>query len=153
MKSMKSQAVRVRRAATTVFVLLSVALLIDAVVLSSYPSDDDAALRQLVYRSPVAAYLFAVWAVRIASDRLASGRPLDAVLPRLLRRLGAALMAGATLAVVVAPLALRSMTGAGSYVVFDPAAFATLAVGALLLLLADLMRSAARWRTELDEIV
>ena len=107
------------------------------------------------YRLPVLFYLTGIWTSRSAFSRLADGEMFGRVLPVLLHRLGWFLAMGGFASVFLAPWLSHLIIGSmrGPWAVFDPAAISIGLVGALLIVLADLMRRAEAMRQELDEFL
>lgn len=105
------------------------------------------------YRLPILFYLAGVWTIRSAFARLADGEVFGHVLPILLHRLGWALALGGFASVFLAQWLSQALRGImeGPWAAFDPAAITVGLVGALLIVLADLMRRAEAMRQELDE--
>ena len=106
-----------------------------------------------IYYLPMAFYIAALWMIRSALKQMAEGALFDAVLPRLLKRVGLALFGGAVLTVVGVPALTALLTGHPYIRQFEPSAVTLGAVGAALFLFAQLVERAAAIRTELNEFV
>jgi hypothetical protein len=106
----------------------------------------------LIARLPVVFYLAAIWMARAAFASIARGVMFDAVVPRLIRRVGIALAAGALTNVFAVPWIWRFVLGRGSYAWYDPAAITLGVVGFALVLVAHLLAQASEMRSELDEM-
>lgn len=100
---------------------------------------------------PVPFYLWAIWTARRAILLIGSGGGLHDILSSMLTGIGAALLAGGLVRVLVVPLGIRLVTGHGSYAVFDPAAITVGVVGVTLMIVARLVSEAGVMRAELDE--
>jgi hypothetical protein len=107
----------------------------------------------MIYRLPMLFYLAAIWMVRDAALTIARGGMFDAVVPRLLSRVGVALALGATINVFVGPWIRLIARGRGPYAYYDVAAITLGVVGLALILLARLLAEAVAMRAELDEIL
>lgn len=105
----------------------------------------------LILFLPMFIYIWAIWMVRQALKSIAGGAMFDQVVPRLLRRVGAALFAGALINVFGVSLLTRLIYGRGAYAAFDGAAITLGIVGATLVILSQLLAQASAARAELDE--
>jgi len=103
---------------------------------------------------PHAAYVYALFALGAALNRIAGGDLFQPSIALGLRHAGAALAAGGLYSIFLLTNLLR-IAGAieGGYLHFDVAGLALALTGAALILLADLIGRAARLEAELDEIV
>lgn len=100
---------------------------------------------------PMCIYLWAIWMVRQALWAIANGVVFGTVVPRLLFRVGAALLGGTLFSVIGAPLLTRLVYGRGSFLAFDGAAITLGVVGATLMLVSQLLAQASALREELDD--
>jgi hypothetical protein len=107
-------------------------------------------LSALVMRLPVLFYLAAIWMVRAALASIARGELFDRVVPKLLERVGVALIAGGLANVFVVPLIWRFAFARGTVAWYDPAAITLGVVGFALILVARLLAQAGEMRAELD---
>lgn len=103
-------------------------------------------------RLPMVFYLAAIWMVRAALASIARGVLFDAVVPRLISRVGIALAAGALTNVFLVPWILRLGFGRGGFAYYDPAAITLGVAGFALILVARLLAQATEMRAELDEM-
>lgn len=145
---LRKRARLLRDLVTIVFAVLTIVLAIEvlAVVTGHY------SVRAVLGRLPVVFYLAAIWMVRTALASIARGVLFDAVIPRLISRIGVALAAGALANVFVVPLLWRAAFGHGGFAYYDPAAITLGVAGFALILLARLLAQAAEMRAELDEM-
>jgi hypothetical protein len=103
----------------------------------------------LVVYAPMYVYIWAMWMVRQALRAIARGEMFDAVVPRLLFRVGLALFFGALFNVFGSP-AVFVLFDVRPAIMFDGAAVTLGVVGATLVLLSQLIKQAAAMREELD---
>jgi hypothetical protein len=100
---------------------------------------------------PAILYTYALWALRGAFGRIASGEAFSRELPSALSRTGWALILGGIIAVAIVPSALQILDEGPSYVFeLDAGAIAIAALGAGLFVLARLLAEAADTKAELD---
>jgi len=102
---------------------------------------------------PLPFYLWAVWIARRAILLIGQGGAMHSIVATMLYRVGAALFVGGLVRVVIVPIAIRLLTGEGSYAVFDPAAITVGVVGVTLIIVARVVAEADAMRSELDEII
>ncbi len=108
----------------------------------------------LVFALPACGYLFALWAVQRALADLAAGHLFHDTVAQAMRRIGAGVLIGALLnVVVVINLTRWILDGHGSYLYFDLSGIVLGVVGAALILLARLIDQARALQSELDAIV
>lgn len=107
----------------------------------------------LIHEIPTVFYLTAIWMVRRALAALAKGALFDAVVSKLLARVGWALAGGGLSTVFVTPNLMRFFANRGSFATFDVGAITLGVVGFALILVARLLERASEMRAELDEIL
>jgi hypothetical protein len=149
MESLRKKARILMWLVTVPFVLLALLAIIQ---LWATLGNEKADWRILAFFAPTYIYIWAVWTVRQALKAIAAGAMFDAVVPRLLFRVGVALFAGAIFNVIAAPTAgilfkiyLPNM--------LDGSAVTLGVVGATLALLSQLLKQAVSMREELDGFV
>ncbi len=141
--------------AMVTFCVLTLVIVADATMAALAPRPAIALAFLLAFRMPMPFYLFALWTMRRAFVRIATGELFSVVLPTSLTRLGLALAGGAIAAVFVSPLSLRLMGGYrhGAYAAFDPSAITIGLAGLFLVMLSRLFARAVMMQRELDEIL
>ena len=115
-------------------------------------TNERAQLHMLAALVPMYVYIWAMWMVRQALKAIAGGALFDAVVPRMLFRVGVALFAGAVFNVIAAPIA-GAVFAIYLPLQFDGAAITLGVVGATLALLSQLLKEAVSMREELDSFV
>ncbi|QIG80489.1 DUF2975 domain-containing protein [Stakelama tenebrarum] len=100
--------------------------------------------------APMYVYVWAIWMVRQALKSIAQGGGFDAVVPKLLFRIGLALFCGALFQVFGTTLLSGLIFGRGPFAGFDGSEVTLGIVGATLVLVSQLLRQAAAMREELD---
>lgn len=104
----------------------------------------------LIYYTPMALYMWAIWMVRQSLRAIARGDLFHQVIPALLARVGLALFGGAVFTVFGVPLLTWLMQGRALIQTFEPSPVTLGVIGAALVLLAQLLRRAADEREELQ---
>jgi len=104
-----------------------------------------------IYYLPMFLYMWAIWMVRRALGSIANGVLFDEVVPKLLFRVGLALLAGALFTVAGQPLVYAIFDGNPHFKTFEPSPVTLGVIGASLVLFAQLLGRAASLREELDE--
>lgn len=107
----------------------------------------------LIYYTPLAFYIAAILMVRSALARIASGDLFAAVLPSLFFRTGAALLIGSLFKEFGVPLLTWIVSGAPYIRPFEPSAITLGIVGALLLVVGQLLGKASTAQDELGQFV
>lgn len=153
--ALRSRSRWLNRLAAMIFVILLVALAIEAAMVARADDPDGGLKFWLSYRLPMLFYLSAIWTMRRAFGRIADGELFDRVLPASLSRLGLALAGGAVASVFATPWLLRFLGGfrQGAFAAFDPPAITIGLVGLLLVVLSKLFAHAVAMHRELDEIL
>jgi hypothetical protein len=108
--------------------------------------------RQMLFASPAAAYLIALWQLRHVAAAVAEGAAFGSAAVRGLRRVGLSLIAGAILALAMP--ALHRLLGQDyvRLIDFDVATLVIAGIGLGLVFLARLLDRAGAVQAELDEI-
>jgi len=111
-------------------------------------------ISSLVWFSPTAFYLFAVWSIGSAMGQLARGRLIQPTLSSALRRVGLSLGLGGVMSVFVVSNVIRVIEhGRGGYLHFDVAGMTLGMIGGALFLLGKVVDQAGRMQAELDEMI
>ncbi len=111
-------------------------------------------LEGVVVSLPAACYLFGVWAIGRALGEIAKGRPIQAALRAVLRRVGVSLAAGSLISVfVVGGLARLAGSSHSDYVNFSVASMTLGMIGAALYLLSHVVDQALAAQAELNEMI
>lgn len=133
-----------------VFVVLLLAL---AMAELSGQASWHALLDFLLARTPMLFYLWALWAVQRALQKLAQGQLFHLTLARALRQVGVAVLLGALFNVFALSNLMRMLHGGhGGYATFDPSGMVLGVVGAALIMLAQVIDQARKLQRELEEI-
>ncbi len=108
----------------------------------------------LLFASPTAFYLFAVWSIGRAMGQLSRGRLIQNTLSSAVRRVGLALGMGGVISVFVVTNLTRVLEGGrGGWLHFDVAGMTLGMIGGALFLLGRVMDQAGRVQAELDEMI
>lgn len=108
----------------------------------------------LIWVTPAACYLFAVWSIGAAMGQLASQRLIQPTLASALRKVGLALGVGGVFTVFLMTNLLR-LAGEtrGGYLNFDVSGMTLGMIGGALFLLGRVIDHAGRVQSELDEMI
>jgi hypothetical protein len=142
---------RSRLLRTLVDVVLAVLLLVLAVELAAVLRFGHPEPQVLLHRLPMLLYLWAIWNARQAIAAVGQGDLFGPLVARLLGRVGLALFLGGLTQVFFVPWLLWGLGWGPSIAYYDVAAITVGVVGATLMIVAQLLREAARMRQELDE--
>ncbi len=142
---------RSRLLRTLVDVVLTVLLLVLVVELASAVRGRHLGPQVLFHRLPMLLYLWAIWNARQAIAAVGRGDLFGPLVARLLGRVGLALFLGGLSQVFFVPWLLWAIGWGPSIAYYDVAAITVGVVGATLMIVAQLLREAARMRQELDE--
>lgn len=103
---------------------------------------------------PGAIYLWGLWSIRTAFERIAQGALFHPIVGATLDKVGRALAGGAVFSLAAIPSLLRLVgAGPGYLVDFDVATIVIAVIGVFLVVLAGLQRRAAALEAELREFV
>jgi hypothetical protein len=152
-KVMDSAALRARSRLlrTLVDVVLATLLLLLAIELVAMLRGRSSGPELLLHRLPMLLYLWAIWNARQAIAAVGRGDMFGPIIARLLGRVGFALFLGGLAQVFFVPWLLWGLGRGPSIAYYDVAAITVGVVGATLMVVAQLLRQAARMRQELDE--
>jgi Protein of unknown function (DUF2975) len=114
---------------------------------------ENLALGLTIYYLPMLLYMWAIWMVRQALRSVAAGELFDYVVPKLLARVGIALLCGALFKEVIVPFVRAVLGGRPHVQTFEASAVTLGVVGASLVVFAQLLARAAKMREELREFV
>ncbi|WP_262423285.1 hypothetical protein [Brevundimonas denitrificans] len=108
----------------------------------------------MIWVSPTAFYLFAIWSIGAAMGQLAKGRLIQPTLSDALRRVGLALGFGGLLSVFGVTNLIRLIEGGtGGWAYFDVAGMTLGMIGGALFLLGRVIDHAGRVQAELDAMI
>jgi hypothetical protein len=111
-------------------------------------------LPEVIWVSPTAFYLFAIWSIGAAMGQLAKGRLIQPTLSDALRRVGLALGFGGLLSVFGVTNLIRLIEGGqGGWAYFDVAGMTLGMIGGALFLLGRVIDHAGRVQAELDAMI
>ena len=111
-------------------------------------------LPEVIWVSPTAFYLFAVWSIGAAMGQLAKGRLIQPPLSGALRRVGLALGFGGLLSVFGVTNLIRLVEGGtGGWAYFDVAGMTLGMIGGALFLLGRVIDQAGLLQAEMDEMI
>jgi hypothetical protein len=142
---------RSRLLRTLVDIVLAVLVLGLAVELIAVIRGRHLGAQVLLHRLPMLLYLWAIWNARQAIAAVGRGDLFGPLVARLLGRVGLALFLGGLTQVFFVPWLLWGLGWGPSIAYYDVAAITVGVVGATLMIVAQLLREAARMRQELDE--
>lgn len=111
-------------------------------------------LQAFISNLPAIGYLFGVWSIGRALGEIAKGRPVQAALHAVLRKVGVSLGASSLISVFAIGSLLRlAGVDKGGYVRFDIAGMTLGMIGAALFLLGHILDHALAAQAELDEMI
>lgn len=104
-----------------------------------------------IHYLPMFLYMWAIWMVRVALKSIADGAFFNEVVPKLLLRIGIALLGGALFTFFGIPIVTALVEGRPYLRTFEASPVALGVIGAFLILFSNLLERAAAMRAELDE--